>query len=155
MIVLRVVLIGMVVFLMVSCGQKADNESDTTATTEQIEKTDKASAVADKTEEPIMRREFEGELSQIQSGVHLQLKYDPEAGAFVGTMRNATIQPVMGVQIMVTLSDGTEFGPTDAIDLEPGRPYDINLPTDGSEITTWSARITAGSDKAIGKAKTE
>ncbi len=155
MIVLRVVLIGLVVVLIASCGKKADSDSDATAAAGNIEKADKTTSAAANVEEPIMRREFEGELSQIQAGVHLQLNYDAEADAFVGVMRNATMLPVEGAQVTVKLSDGTTFGPTDPMDLEPSRPHEISISAEGSEVTAWSVQITANTNQAVGKAKTE
>jgi hypothetical protein len=155
MIVLKVVLVGMMAMLLVSCGQNADDASDATAASETANEAGDASSLSEAAEDLILRRQFEGELTQVQAGVHIQLKYDPDADAFVGVARNATLRPILGLEITVELDDGTIIGPSDPIDMQPGRPHPINLPADGAEFTTWSAQVTMSTSTTDGEAKTE
>ena len=137
MLFVRVFCCLILTLLAVSCGEKADSDA-------------KAQATVRQEEEPVMKSESEGELNQLQSGVHLQMKYNAETDAFEGTVRNATMLPIDSIQITLKLSSGTVLGPTDPIDLKPARPYSISIPAEGAKFDTWSAHVLIAGHSTAG-----
>lgn len=74
-----------------------------------------------------------------RKGARLILSFDPASNAFVGTVENTTRQTLCAVRVEVHLSTGTELGPTERVDLQPGEKTDLRLPTAGEAFDTWTA----------------
>ena len=74
----------------------------------------------------------------IRNGVRLVLSYDPAANAFVGYTENTAPIRLCGVRVEVHLSTGTELGPTERTDLNPGQTSEVRLPTSGETFNTWT-----------------
>ncbi len=72
-------------------------------------------------------------------GARLVLSFDAASNAFVGTVENATQQLLCAVRVEVHLSSGTELGPTERTDLQPGEQTSVQLPTEGEAFDTWTA----------------
>lgn len=81
---------------------------------------------------------------ETRSGAHLVLNYDAEAQAFTGTVENTTDETLTQVRIEVHLSNGTELGPTEPADLEPGTSMEVNLSAVDEEFDTWGAHPEVG-----------
>lgn len=82
---------------------------------------------------------------EVRKGTHLQLSFDIEASAFVGTVENVSDQMLDRVRVDVHLSNGTELGPTTQIDLKPGEIREINLNAGDNSFETWSTHAEVGS----------
>lgn len=80
----------------------------------------------------------------VRNGAKLILSYSAENGSFGGSVQNVTEAAMQHVQVQVRLSDGTEIGPTDAMDLEPGQKSEVHLPTAVSDFETWTAHTSVG-----------
>jgi len=48
------------------------------------------------------------------------------------------------VRIEVHLSNGTELGPTEPIDLEPGKKVEVKLSAEGQSFEWWKAHAEVG-----------
>ncbi len=82
---------------------------------------------------------------EVRKGTHLQLSFDIEASAFVGTVENVSDQILDRVRVDVHLSNGTELGPTTQVDLKPGEKREINLNAGDNSFKTWSTHAEIGS----------
>lgn len=87
---------------------------------------------------------------QVRSGVRLQIGYDSEANAFIGTAQNTTSQIIQRVRVEVHLTQGTstisaELGPTTPTDIQPGETLEINLSAAGEVFSDWSPHAETGS----------
>ncbi len=80
----------------------------------------------------------------VRNGAHLILRYDAEANAFVGTVRNATGGTLRLVRVEVHLSNGTELGPTTPVDLAPGDTLEVRLAATATAFTGWTAHAEVG-----------
>jgi hypothetical protein len=74
-------------------------------------------------------------------GVHLVLDYNAASDYFIGTIENTTAEPVKAIWVMVDLSDGTELGPTDEVDLSPGERTVLSLACKDCDFEWWTARV--------------
>lgn len=82
-----------------------------------------------------------GALSQwdgVRRGIRLKLSYDEDRNAFRGTAENTTDSKVCAVRVEVHLKGGSELGPTDAQDLDPGESAGIELAT-SDRFEYWTA----------------
>jgi hypothetical protein len=80
----------------------------------------------------------------VRKGVRLVLVYNSTSSSFVGTVENVTDQAVPSVRVEVHLSNGTELGPTSAIDLAPGSKASVNLSAAGQSFSWWKAHAETG-----------
>jgi hypothetical protein len=67
------------------------------------------------------------------------LSFDPASDAFVGTVENTSRVRLCAVRVEVHLSTGTELGPTERTDLQPGEKTVVRLATGGEAFDTWTA----------------
>ena len=81
----------------------------------------------------------------VRSGARLILSYDPPSNSFKGTVENTTSNLLTRVRIEVHLSNGTELGPTNPIDLAPGQVAPVKLPSTQASFTGWVAHAEVGS----------
>lgn len=72
-------------------------------------------------------------------GARLTLAFDPASDAFVGSVQNTTSVRLCGVRVEVHLSTGTELGPTERADLEPGHTIEVRLLVSGEAFDAWTA----------------
>ena len=86
----------------------------------------------------------------VRNGAHLILRYDAEANAFVGTVRNATGGTLRLVRVEVHLSNGTELGPTTPVDLAPGAAIEVRLAATATAFTGWTAHAEVGPGHGAG-----
>ena len=81
---------------------------------------------------------------KVRAGARLELDYDQSANAFVGQVENVTDTTLKRVRVEVHLSNGTELGPTDPVDLSPGQTSTITLRATSQPFATWSAHPEVG-----------
>ena len=81
---------------------------------------------------------------ETRNGARLVMNYDTEANAFIGTVENTADETLKQVRIEVHLSNGTELGPTEPSDLDPGKSMDVTLFVFDEEFDTWSAHPEVG-----------
>ncbi len=88
---------------------------------------------------------------KVRAGARLVLDYDRTANAFEGQVSNLTGATLDRVRVEVHLSNGTELGPTNPVDLAPGQSTDITLKATGQPFATWSAHPEVGSGGESGE----
>ncbi len=81
---------------------------------------------------------------EVRKGSRLILSYDKESSSFVGTVENVSEKTLSRVRIEVHLSNGSELGPTEPIDLEPGKKVDVKLSAEGHSFEWWKAHAEVG-----------
>ncbi len=77
--------------------------------------------------------------TETRRGIRLTLSFDPAESAFVGTVENTTQEVLCAIRVEVHLSSGTEVGPTEPMDLQPGESTGVELRAEGEEFDTWTA----------------
>lgn len=80
---------------------------------------------------------------EIRKGVRLILSFDNESSSFIGTVENVTEKTISRVRVEVHLSNGNELGPTEPIDLAPGKKVDVELSAEGQSFNWWKAHAEA------------
>ena len=92
-----------------------------------------------------MRLAIDDTYNAVRNGVRLILSYDSTSSAFVGTVENVIEKSVSAVRVEVHLSNGTELGPTERNDLEPGEKAAVKLSSiKGQDFDWWKAHAEAG-----------
>jgi len=89
----------------------------------------------------------DGTHDEVRKGVRLILSFDNESSSFTGTVENITEKTVSRVRVEVHLSNGTELGPTEPIDLAPGKKVDVELSAKGQSFNWWKAHAEAGASE--------
>jgi len=74
-----------------------------------------------------------------RNGVRLALSFDPADNVFIGSIENTTPIRLCAVRVEVHLSTGTELGPTERTDLDPGQTSEVSLPTSSEAFDAWTA----------------
>lgn len=82
---------------------------------------------------------------QVRKGVRLILSYDSETSSFTGMVENTTQDVLPAVSVGVTLSNGSELGPTSPVDLAAGESHSVELDAAGETFDSWSAHSEMGS----------
>ncbi len=96
-------------------------------------------------EEPGVRLAIDDTYNVVRNGVRLILRYDSTSSAFVGTVENVIERTVSAVRVEVHLSNGTELGPTERNDLEPGEKAAVKLSSiKGQDFDWWKAHAESG-----------
>ncbi len=97
-------------------------------------------------EEPGVRLAIDDTYNVVRKGVRLILRYDSTSSSFVGTVENVIEQRVSAVRVEVHLSNGTELGPTERNDLEPGEKLAVKLSSSikGQDFDWWKAHAESG-----------
>ena len=80
----------------------------------------------------------------MHSGVRLILAYHKASTSFIGTVENTTDKTIKSVRVKVQLSNGTELGPTERMNLSPGEKAGIKLEAVAHVFTWWKAHIEKG-----------
>ena len=90
---------------------------------------------------------LDGTHDEVRKGVRLILSFDSESSSFVGTVENISEKTVPKVRVEVHLSNGTELGPTEPVDLAPGKKIEVKLSAVDQTFTWWKAHAEAGSSE--------
>jgi len=72
-------------------------------------------------------------------GAQLVLSFDAESNSFVGTVENKTPVRLCAIRVEVHLDTGTELGPTDRVNLDPGATTSVSLSTEGEAFESFTA----------------
>jgi len=72
-------------------------------------------------------------------GARLILSFDSVKNAFMGTVGNTTAQRLCAVRVEVHLSSGTELGPTERVNIDPGQAIEVELPTKEVGFESWTS----------------
>ena len=98
-------------------------------------------------EEAGPRIPIDGTHDEVRKGSRLILSFDKESSSFLGTVENLTEETLTRVRIEVHLSNGTELGPTEPIDLAPGKKADVKLSAEGQTFEWWKAHAEVGASE--------
>ena len=80
----------------------------------------------------------------VRAGARLVMNYDVASNSFLGTVENTTNGVLTRVRVEVHLSNGTELGPTNPVDLEPGQTLAITLPSTQAPFSGWVPHAEIG-----------
>jgi len=83
----------------------------------------------------------------VHNGVRLILAFHNASSSFIGSVENTTERAVKSIRVEVHLSNGTELGPTESMDLAPGEKAGIKLEAVGQVFTWWKAHLETESDE--------
>jgi len=95
-------------------------------------------------EEAGPRIAIDGIHDEVRKGSRLILTFDKESSFFVGTVENISEKTLTRVRIEVHLSNGTELGPTEPVDLKPGEKIEVKLSAEGQSFEWWTAHAEVG-----------
>ena len=98
-------------------------------------------------EEAGPRIELSGTFDEVRKGSRLILSFDKESSFFIGTVENVSEKTLSRVRVEVHLSNGTELGPTEPVDLAPGKKAAIKLSTVGQTFEWWKAHTEVGASE--------
>lgn len=76
---------------------------------------------------------------ETRRGIRLMLSFDADDNAFTGSVQNTTGATVCGVRVEIHLSNGTEIGPTDPVDLPSGETLVVALEAGDEDFETYNA----------------
>jgi hypothetical protein len=88
---------------------------------------------------------------QVHDGVRLILAYNRASTSFIGTVENTTDKTIRSIRVEVHLSNGTELGPTERMNLVPGGKAGIKLEAIAHVFTWWKAHAEIGSREHSGE----
>ena len=95
-------------------------------------------------EEAGPRIEINGTHDEVRKGSRLILSFDKDTSSFIGTVENVSEKTITRVRVEVHLSNGTELGPTEPINLEPGKKVEVKLSAEGQTFEWWKAHAEVG-----------
>lgn len=98
-------------------------------------------------EEAGPRISLDGTHDEVRKGVRLILSFDNEFSSFIGTLENVTEKTISRVRVEVHLSNGNELGPTEPINLAPGKKVDVGLSAEGQSFNWWKAHAETGASE--------
>lgn len=84
---------------------------------------------------------------EVRKGVRMVLSYEKDSDSFIGTVENTTDKAIQRVRVEVHLSNGTELGPTKALELAAGKIVDIKLSAEGQSFEWWTAHAESGASE--------
>lgn len=90
---------------------------------------------------------LDGIHDEVQNEIRLVLSFDSESSSFVGTVENVSEKTVPNVRVEIHLSNGTELGPTEPVDLAPGKKIEVKLSAVDQTFTWWKVHAEAGSSE--------
>ncbi|WP_432799497.1 hypothetical protein [Poriferisphaera sp. WC338] len=90
-----------------------------------------------------------------RKGAHLVIVYDPATQAFKGIVTNTTKKTLKDVRVEVHLSNGTELGPTERMDLKPGKKLPVELAANGEKFSWWTTHPEHGNEEGHGPGSEE
>ena len=89
-------------------------------------------------EESNLQIPIDGIHDGVRNGIRLTISFDPPTMSFMGIVENTTDSKICSVRVEVHLSNGTELGPTEPGDLEPGEQARVELYAGGEDFEMWS-----------------
>jgi len=95
-------------------------------------------------EETGPRIAIDGTHDEVRKGSRLILSFDKDSSSFIGTVENISEKTLTRVRIEVHLSNGTELGPTEPINLAPGKKAEVKLLAEGQTFEWWKAHAEVG-----------
>ena len=84
---------------------------------------------------------------QVHNGVRIILAFHNASSSFIGSIENTTDKPVKSVRVTINLSNGTELGLPEPMDLAPGEKAGIKIEAVGQVFTWWKVHVETGSEK--------
>ncbi|MFC1556600.1 hypothetical protein ACFL5L_01280 [candidate division KSB1 bacterium] len=81
---------------------------------------------------------------EVRKGVQLHLTFDQSSSTFIGTINNISNETAKRVRVEVHLSNEVELGPTEPVDLAPGKQVNVKLSAEGQSFTWWTAHAESG-----------
>ena len=98
-------------------------------------------------EETGPRISIDGAHNEVRKGVRLILSFNNESSSFIGTVENVTEKTISRVRVEVHLSNGIELGPTEPVNLAPGKKVDVKLSAEEQSFKWWKAHAEAGASE--------
>ena len=144
-----IICMSLLLVFVYGCNKGSNESESVEASThehEQVGQTEEGEEgeQAGESEEAGPRIAKDGTHDEIRKGVRLILSFDNEYSSFIGTVENVTEKTVSRVRVEVHLSNGTELGPTQPIELAPGKKVDIGLSAEGQSFDWWKAHAETG-----------
>ena len=87
----------------------------------------------------------------VRAGARLMMNYDAPSNTFIGIVQNTTDSVLNRVRIEVHLSNGTELGPTNPVNMAPGQILGVLLPSTPESFTGWVAHAEVGGGESGGE----
>ena len=81
---------------------------------------------------------------KVHHGVRLILAYHKASTSFIGIVENTTDKTIKPIQVKIFLSNGTELGPTERMNLAPGEKAGIKLEALAHVFTWWKPQVATG-----------
>ena len=125
-------------------GESGEESLQVEQTGQEVEGGEHAEGGEGEGEEAGPRITIDGTHDEVRKGSRLILSFDKESSSFIGTVENLTEETLTRVRIEVHLSNGTELGPTDPIDLAPGKKVEVKLSAEGHTFEWWKAHAEVG-----------
>ncbi|WP_432661958.1 FxLYD domain-containing protein [Wukongibacter baidiensis] len=92
----------------------------------------------------------------VRKGARLIMNYDKKSNSFKGTVENTTDNTLAKVRVEVHLSNGTELGPTNPVDLTPGEKVDVTLLATSEAFDGWTPHAeVSDSEHSAGESSEE
>ena len=143
------VLMLAIMIVMSSCKDNEQRSSDTERqesleSAESAHSRDTGESETAEGEESGMELGLDQIYDKVRNGARLVLSYDAASNTFNGTVENTTSEILRKVRVEVHLSNGTELGPTRAVDLKPGAKKDVKLAATEKKFERWNAHPEVG-----------
>ncbi len=143
-----IICMSLLLVFVYGCNKGSNESESAEASTHEHEQVGQAEESeeehAGEGEEANPRIDKDGTHDEVRKGVRLILSFDNESSSFIGTVENVTEKTVSRVRVEVHLSNGTELGPTQPIDLAPGKKVDVGLSAEGQSFDWWKAHAETG-----------
>lgn len=85
--------------------------------------------------------------TEVRKEVKLILSYDKASESFKGTIKNNSEKVAERARVEVHLSNGVELGPTEPVNLKPGKQIEVSLSAKGQKFEWWSTHAEVGSNE--------
>lgn len=137
--VIPFLLVIFLLVLIIGCKDKTETQSGE----QSLESNEQSSEQEESGQQYALNETYD----EVRKGVRLILTYDEASSSFVGTVENVTDSTIKSVRVETHLSNGTELGPTESIDLESGKKADVKLLAEGQSFEWWKAHAESGSSE--------
>lgn len=94
-----------------------------------------------KIEGPGERYGLDDVYDQVHQGVRLILAYNRPAFSFMGSVENVSDEAVEKVRVKIQLSNGTELGPSEAVNLVPGEKSGVKIDAFEQVFEWWRPQL--------------
>ena len=79
-------------------------------------------------------------------GLHVVMNYNAEQKLFTGTLKNTTEDTLVGIEVEILLSNGTELGPEKFAEMTPEMDFVVDFAAGEEEFDTWTVEVEVGGD---------